>query len=155
MAFDFELGTNVDLHSNHSREERTGSSAVYSTATPTDSLVDTAETDSESSTLANLSSTTTMNSQSAASLMDNQWVTATSQPSESAADVPQASINGPLLLPSDIFTGLVPTPTDSTQTTDHIIVGTPIPAQAPVKTGPPKASCTPSPTSSLAPTASK
>jgi hypothetical protein len=153
VSFDFELEDNVDLHSNHLKDAWVGSSTIYLTESSTGSFVDVSETNSQPGTPA-LDFSSTMATDSA-SVMDNQWATATSQPSESAADFPQAPIGEPLPLPTDPPLGVVPTPTDGTQTTDHTIVGTPVPAQAPVKTGPPKASCTPSPTSSLAPTASE
>jgi hypothetical protein len=76
-----------------------------------------------------------------------------SQPSESAADLPQAPIGGPPPLPTSLPIGILPPSGDSTQTSDHTINGTPAPAEAPAKTQ--KPSCTPSPTSSLAPSASK
>lgn len=83
---------------------------------------------------------------------DTQSITSLSQPSESVADVPQLPIDGP---PPDLPTDVLPIPGDSAQTSDHIINGTPAPAQAPAKTQTAKASCTPSPSSNLAPTASK
>lgn len=155
VALNFELGNNVDLHTDHSKDARTSSSAVFLTETSSASWADAPGTDSQPDTLNDFSSTISMNSQSA-SPIDSQLATATtSQPSESAADVPQAPVGAPIPLPTNPPTGLVPTPPDGTHSSDHIVFGTPVPAQAPVKTGPPKASCTPSPTSSLVPTASE
>jgi hypothetical protein len=58
-------------------------------------------------------------------------------------------------LPTNPPTNILPIPGDGAQTSDHIINGTPAPAQAPAKTQTVKPSCTPSPTSNLAPTASR
>jgi hypothetical protein len=87
--------------------------------------------------------------------MDWQSATSTLYPSESEADLPQAPIVGPPPVPTNPPTNILPTSSDGTQTSDHIINGTPAPAEAPAKTQTLKPSCTPSPTSSLAPTASR
>lgn len=58
-----------------------------------------------------------------------------------------------VVLPSGI--GILPTLASTSQTTNYVLHGTPAPAQAPVHTRLPQSSCTPSPTKSLAPSASK
>jgi len=99
VAFDFELGNNVDLHSNHSKGAWVGSSTIYSTETSTGPFADVSEMNSQSGTSAGFSSMAT----DSASLMDNQWATATSQPSESAAGLPQVPSTDHFLYPPTLL----------------------------------------------------
>lgn len=69
-----------------------------------------------------------------------------------AVGYPDLPFSGSPLLPTIIPTGVWSSADGSSTTTQHVIDGTPRPAQAPVKTH--KVSCTPSPTSHLAPSAS-
>jgi hypothetical protein len=69
--------------------------------------------------------------------------------------LPQVPVGGPPPLPTSAPTSILSQSATSgvtSQTTDRTISGTPAPAQAPAKTS--QSSCTPSPTSSLPPSAS-
>lgn len=133
----------------HKASEPSMDSWTSSSSTWSDEFVD-----GQSSTSTDTWSDATTDSPSP-SPTDSQYIARTSQPSESVADLPQAPIGGLLPLPTNPPTGVLPVPGDTTQTSDHVINGTPAPAQAPAKTRTVKPSCTPSPTSSLAPSASK
>lgn len=77
--------------------------------------------------------------------------------SASAADIP-GDLLPPAPLPTAVLpsgNGILPTSASTPQTTDGVLHGTPAPAQAPVHTHPAKPPCKPSPTRSLAPSASK
>jgi hypothetical protein len=142
VSLDLDKGLYVVIH--HSTTSWADSSTDTSTSTWSDDSAD-----SQSNSLTDPSTDALPPSST-----NGHSVTPTFQPLESAADLPKSPIRV-LPLPTNLPTSVLPTSGDSTQTSDHIINGTPAPAQAPAKTRPVKASCTPSPTSSLAPSASE
>lgn len=80
---------------------------------------------------------------------------ATNTPDSAAADALVVTAGRPLSLPTTPPSSILPTSNDGTPTTGHVATGTLAPAFAPAKTKTKQTSCTPSPTRSLAPSASK